>query len=182
MTNEAIFSFLHNRQYLTHILDSTSIPTWMVVIKRILDYITRAKWLSELYPPYWKLRWSQTTQYRYLCFQERKQTSYRRKLICWSWKVSLLSIAKLSRNKIDIVNTYIVSMKFGSAVTLHPDISHLDGGLITNKGLSYLSSSYHDSFWLLNMATELQVQRVKKKLYISQELFQKRCRFKYIGK
>jgi hypothetical protein len=35
---------------------------------------------------------------------------------------------QLLKNKIDIVNTYVVSMQIGSAVTLCPDISHLDGG------------------------------------------------------
>jgi hypothetical protein len=49
-------------------------------------------------------------------------------------------------------------MEAGSAIILRPHISHLDGGLITNKGLPYLSSLCHDRFWLLNMTTGLQLQ------------------------
>lgn len=63
------------------------------------------------------------------------------------------------------MNAYIVSRKVRRAVTLHPDISHLDGGLNTNKRLSYLSNSCHDSFWLLNMAKELQHKGPKEVIY-----------------
>jgi hypothetical protein len=48
-------------------------------------------------------------------------------------------------------------MEAGSTMILCPHISHLDGGLINNKELPYLSSSCHDRFWLLNMTTRLEL-------------------------
>jgi hypothetical protein len=65
---------------------------------------------------------------------------------------------------------YIAGLEAGSSMVICPHIAHLDGGFITNKGSSYLSSSCHDRFWLLNITAGLQLQWPIKE-YMSQQLF-----------
>jgi hypothetical protein len=48
-------------------------------------------------------------------------------------------------------------MEAGRAMIPFPCILHLDGDLITNKWLPYLSSSCHDRFWLLNNCSSITV-------------------------